>query len=354
MFRAPLRRPLFTLASSLVVVAAAAACTGTGSDDAGAPDEEGDALLSVKSLITDDLAALHGAAMAIQDAAPAADADGWSAANDAAAVSAMKSAWRDARGAYERIEGAIAVLFPELDAATDERYDGFLSEGPDDDLFDDEGVTGVHAIERIVWADAIPAHVVAFESALPGYAAAAFPSNEAEATGFKTALVQRLVDDTATMRDEFEPLALDTPTAYRGVIGSMEEQIEKVALAGTGEDESRYAQFTLADMRANLEGARRTFESFVSWLESEGATDVVVDARAAFARIDAHYDGITGDAIPEVPATWNPDAPSADDLATPYGQLYTLLTDETDPENATSLVALLSAGADALSIATLE
>ena len=31
----------------------------------------------------------------------------------------------------------------------------------------------------------------------------------------------------------------------------MQEQVQKAA---TGEDESRYSQFTLADMRANLEG----------------------------------------------------------------------------------------------------
>jgi iron uptake system component EfeO len=348
---APSSFAVFLLA---LTVFSTSSCTDGGSPDGGSDDPEEDALLAVKGLITDDLEALRAAAIAIEAGAPTPDIDGWNHTSDAAAVTDMKTAWKDARGAYERIEGAIAVLFPDLDAATDERYDGFLGEGPDTNLFDDEGVTGVHAIERILWADAIRANVVAFESALPGYSAAAPPSTEAEATDFKTKLTTRLVNDTTTMRDDFAPLALDTPAAYRGVIGSMEEQIEKVMLAGTGEDESRYAQYTLADMRANLEGARRTFEAFVPWLEREGADAVIDDARTSFARIDAHYDGITGDAIPDVPASWNPDAPSAADLATPYGQLFTLLQEETDPENAASNVAVLTVGAEALDIPTLE
>jgi hypothetical protein len=49
--------------------------------------------------------------------------------------------------------------------------------GPDDDLFDGLGGTGIHAIERILWAGHAPADVVAFESMLDGYVAASFPAN---------------------------------------------------------------------------------------------------------------------------------------------------------------------------------
>lgn len=45
---------------------------------------------------------------------------------DAAAIDGMKESWAKARTAYEHIEGAIAPLFPDIDAAIDERYDGFL------------------------------------------------------------------------------------------------------------------------------------------------------------------------------------------------------------------------------------
>ncbi|MDP2307428.1 MAG: imelysin family protein [Pseudomonadota bacterium] len=310
-------------------------------------DREAQAILDVKALTATDLDALAAAALGVQTAAPAADADGWGATETAG----MESAWVDARVAYERVEGAIAVLFPGLDAATDERYDGFIAEGPDENLFDGDHVTGVHAIERIVWADRHPAYVVAFESSLPDYTAAMFPADATQAGDFKDGLCQRLVVDTADMRDQFAPLALDASAAFRGVIGSMAEQYEKVALASTGEDESRYAQHTLGDMRANLAGGYDIYLAFVPWIESiEGGAAIHADIEAGIARVEAGYAAVPGNAIPEVPATWNADAPSAEDLATPYGQLFTLLSTEADPTLAGSLVERMTAAADLLGI----
>ncbi|MCB9549465.1 MAG: EfeM/EfeO family lipoprotein [Myxococcales bacterium] len=319
-------------------------------DDAADPAPEAAATLAVKADIDDQLAALHAAAVALQAAAPAPDDDGWNATDDAAAVAAMRAEWRKARVAYERIEGAIAVLFPELDAATDERYDGFIEGGADDDLFDADGVTGVHAVERILWADAHPAHVVAFEAGLPAYAPAAFPANRAEAEAFKSALAQRLVDDTAAMRDDFAPLALDAAAAFRGVIGSLAEQAEKIGLASTGEDESRYAQHTLADMRANLAGSEATYAHFRGWIRAEGGDDLDADIIARLAALRAALDALPGDALPPVPAGFDADAPSAEHLATPYGQLFALVAAEADPDRPGSLVAQMSAAADLIGI----
>src|SRR4051794_22937519 len=103
----------------------------------------------------------------------------------------MKVQWRLARQAYEHIEGAIAVLFPELDVSTDERYDGFVETAADAYLFDGEGATGIHAIERILWAGEIRPEVVTFEMGLPGYKAAAYPKTKQEADDFKNKLCQR-------------------------------------------------------------------------------------------------------------------------------------------------------------------
>ena len=312
--------------------------------------EEGEAtaVLAVKDYVSVELSALAGASEVVRDSAPTPDADGWDGASE---LTASRAAWHDARVSYERVEGAIAVLFPDLDASTDERYDGFLGEGPDADLFDGEGVTGVHAIERILWADAHPAWVVDFESALTGYTVAAFPATEAEATDYRDALCQRLVDDVDEMSTSFEPLALDAAAAYGGVVGSMAEQVEKVTLAATGEDESRYAQHTLADMRANLEGGLAIYEAFAPWIaEQDGGEALDAEVRDGFARVDAAYGALSGDALPAVPATWNADAPSAADLATPYGELYTLLADETDPAATGSLVERMVAAADLVGI----
>jgi iron uptake system component EfeO len=311
------------------------------------------ALLDVKSYITTNMSALHAAAQKLQAAAPAADADGWNAQADAAAVAQMKAAWKEARIAYEHIEGAIAVLFPDVDFSTDERYEGFIAIEPDTNQYDDVGVTGVHAIERILWANEIPNEVIAFESALPGYQAATFPENATEAQEFKTKLCGRLVSDVGTMRDQFEPLALDPAAAYRGVIGSINEQLEKINKAATGEEESRYAQYTLADMRANVEAGVVTYDAFRPWLLEKNGSELDGKIRAGFARIQAGYAALSGDSLPAVPAMWSSEEPATADLATPFGTLWQLLQTESNPDLDGSLVNVMTRSADLMGIAQL-
>ncbi|MCC6646353.1 MAG: EfeM/EfeO family lipoprotein [Polyangiaceae bacterium] len=324
---------------------------GCSSSDEGATpaaqSPEQQATLGVKQYVQTNLDALVVAAEEIAAAAPAPDADGWSREKDEAAVDKMRASWRKARVAYERIEGAIAVLFPELDVSTDERYDGFLADTDDTNLFDDQGVTGVHAIERVLWSDSAPARVLEFEKTLLGdkYRAPAFPANEAEARDFKEKLCARLVADTKKMQADFAPLALDLSTAYSGVIGSMAEQVEKADKATGRSDsaeESRYANVTLADMRANIEGGRQIYAAFTPWVTSLGAAaqadhDAVL---AGFSRLDAAYAKLPGDALPAVPATWTT-PPSAADAATPFGALFVTLSDEADEKRDASLVAAM-------------
>lgn len=309
------------------------------------------ALLGVKTYIDTALADLETAATALCAAAPAADADGWNAKADAAAVNAMKAQWKLARSAYERVEGAIAVLFPDLDFASDQRYEGFLAQTADDDLFDGDGVTGIHAIERILWSDQIAPTVLAFETALPGYVTATFPENLTQATEFKTKLCARLVTDVKAIRSQFAPLALDPAAAYRGVIGSMMEQIEKVEKVASGEEESRYAQYTLADMRTNVQAGVATYQFFQPWLLAQTGGAAADQAIAAgFARILAAYAKIPGDAVPAVPPTWSSEMPSMADLQSAFGQLWQVLRHEADPKVPDSLVAAMNHSADLLAI----
>ncbi len=308
------------------------------------------ALFDVKAYIQSNLDDLDGAVSALQSDAPVADADGWNAKSDAAAVAKMKADWKRARIAYEHIEGALAVLFPDLDASTDERYDGFISTSPDDYLFDDKGVIGVHAIERILWSAEIPVTVKNFEQGLPGYKEAAFPSSHQEAVDFKNKLCARLVADVKTMRSQFAPLALDPAAAFRGVIGSMNEQLEKASKAATGEEESRYAQYTLADMRANIEAGEQTYSAFRAWLLDRGGAALDVQIHAGFQRLQIKYASYSGDALPAVPPTWSTTSPSAADLATPFGQLYQLLLQESDPDRSGSLINVMNQSADLLGI----
>jgi iron uptake system component EfeO len=332
---------------------AAVACLVACSDDADDQTAEAQATLEVKDYITAELDNLAEAAERLQDSAPEPDADGWNFTVDRAAVDEMRSIWNETRDSYERVEGSIAILFEPLDVSTDERYDGFIAEEPDPDLFDGEGVTGMHAIERILWADQHPQNVVMFESALLGYVEAAFPTTEEEAEEFKTGLAERLTADTHVMRDDFSDknLALDAPTAFGGVIGSMQEQFEKVNLAATAEDESRYAQRTLDDMRANLEGGQEVYSAFRAWTrQSPGGEEINDRVEAGFERIETAYDAIEGPAIPTVPDGFDAKDPSAEHLKTPYGKLFSLVTEESDVNNDDSLVKAMLDAAEAMGI----
>ena len=330
-------KPLFVLTTLTL-----AAC-GPGSNTR----RETQTTAEVKQYIQQNLDRLHDASVALKTAAPE---HAWSASADAAAITTMKTEWKKARIAYESIEGAIAVLFPELDVSTDERYDGFLADGADTNLFDAEGVTGVHAVERILYSDSIPSSVVAFESGLMGYRPAAFPADATQAQDFKNKLCGRLVSDIDEMRSQFTPLALDAATAFRGVIGSMGEQIEKLEKGATGEEESRYAQFTLEDMGTNVAAGVATFNIFVPWLEEAGGSAQRDAVKAAFARVEAAYARLPGEALPPVPATWSSANPSETDLATDFGKLYASLQAEADPAAPHSLVAQMNASADLLKI----
>jgi iron uptake system component EfeO len=224
--------------------------------------------------------------------------------------------------------------------------------GGDDNLFDADGVTGIHALERILWSDQIRPEVMSFEAGLTGYKAAAFPRTKQEAEDFKSKLVQRLLTEVTSLREMFKPLALDPAAAYRGVIGSLGEQVEKITKAESGEEESRYANLTLADMRYNVEGGQATHAAFRPWLLSmpDGAA---LDGKisAGFARITAAYG--TGTTLPPLPATWNETKPSEADLATPFGLLFGLLSKESDDKNPDSLVTAMNQAATAMGIKTL-
>jgi iron uptake system component EfeO len=152
------------------------------------------------------------------------------------------------------------------------------------------------------------------------------------------------------MRDDFHGVALAPSAAFRGMIGSMQEQSEKTKLAASGEDESRYAQRTLADMRANLAGAVAVFDAFKPWINAAAGAGKYEVISGGFKTISAAYAEIDGAALPPVPDGFDPDAPSDADLKTPYGKLWNLLHTETDLNVDGSLVSKMSSAADAMGI----
>jgi iron uptake system component EfeO len=279
---------------------------------------------------------------------------------DAAAFTAMKAAWIAARDAYEHVEGATAPVFPDIDVSIDERYDGFLATlgtAGDSDLFDNQGVTGLHAFERIMYSDVTPASVVTFEKSLPGYVVASYPTTEAQATEMKTKLLGRIVTDAQTLLDGWTPAMINVSDAFQGLIGLVNEQQEKVNLAASGAEESRYSQRTMADLRSNLDGTTSIYELFRGWLKSKPATggvpsgtDVDASIEAGFDTLKALYATVPGDAIPQPPATWSAEAPSAADLQTPFGMLYTQIHAAVDPSKPDSIVSHMNQGAQLLGI----
>lgn len=321
--------------------------TGDAGQDAPLSDEA--YIASITSEMHDallkDLVALVAAATDLEAAAPvvAGKGRGWDATADATSIASMKAAWIRARSAYEHVEGAFAPIFPDLDTAIDARYDDFLTEllasGGDPNPFDDQGVTGLHAVERIVYAPEIPARVVDFEKALPGYVAARYPSTEAEATAFKEKLAHRVVVDATKLHDQWAPSKINIAIAFQGLISLMNEQREKVTKAASNEEESRYAQRTMADVRLNLDGTTTIYAIFRPFIRSKtSAIDPNKDGPsidtkilAGFEALKAAYAAVPGDAIPEPPATWSAENPSPADLASPFGQLYTKVREAVDP-----------------------
>ena len=340
-----------TVCGAALLLAGAGGCRGAGAE----PDPRGAAAVAaMKQLLDGRLGEWQTAARDLRQAAPVPTDRGWDAQRDAAAITAMKDAWGHARAAYERVEGAVAPLFPESDTATDARYDHFLTvagAAGDRDPFDGEGVIGMHAIERILWSDSIPATVVEFERVLPGYHPARFPATPAEAASFKDGLAARLVADVERLRADFRPLQPDAAFTYRGLVDLAIEQAEKLNKASSGEEESRYAQTTMRDLRANIAGCREAYQLFRPWVSSSPA-GAAADARVmkAFARLEAAYRQVPGDALPKPPETWSSVSPRPADLATPFGTLFTVVKREVEPAAPGSLVNALGEVAGVLGL----
>jgi len=340
---------------ALPTVVLALALAGCSSDDDGTKTDaeyQDDVTKGMHDTLLADVKALNRAASDIAAAAPD---HAWDPDADADAITAMTNAWLAARAAYERTEGAIAPLFPDIDFAIDARYDDFLTELGDDgdqDLFDNEGVTGMHAIERILFARTTPESVVKLESTLPGYQPAAWPATDEEALEFKTELCKQLTDDTARLERYWTPQSMDLSAAFNGLIALMNEQREKVNKAASEEEESRYAQRTMADIRDNLAGTRKVYALFRPWLHTkDGGNGVDADVLAAFDALDTAYSEVDGDAIPAPPEDWSAERPSAKDLETPFGRLYTAVDQAVDPNVAGSAVDGMNRAAEKLGLA---
>lgn len=309
-----------------------------------------DAVNGMHDSLLRDIKTMHAAVLELQRAAPG--DHGWDAKKDATALAAMKDAWVKARTAYEHVEGALAPIFPDIDNSIDARYDDFMTQleatGGDADLFDDQGVTGMHAVERIIYSDETPARVVAFEKSLPGYVPAAFPTTPEQAASFKNKLCQKLADDVTLMEEQWTPANIDAAIAFQGLIQLVKEQREKVQKASSSEEESRYSQRTMADLRDNLDGARVVYALFQPWIVARGGVPEDRAINDGFDTLDAAYLKVKGASIPTPPASWRAEAPSPADRMSPFGELYTSVEETVDAAREGSVVAEMNAAASLL------
>jgi iron uptake system component EfeO len=316
-----------------VLITSLAACT-----DKTDADYRADVVASIHDSIGTDLDDLVTAAHNLQAASPS---RAWNESTDMMAIANMRDAWKRTRIAYEHIEGAIVALFPGVDAALDSRYDDSIAKlgDGDQDLFDARGVTGMHGIERILFAPTIRPEVIHFESSLRGYKPAAYPATDDEAIEFKTVLVQQLIDKASALRKLWNPAAVDVGTAYRGLVGLMHEAKDKVNAAPDGDEESRYANITLFDLRNNLDGTQKVYNLFRDWIRSKSAgTEYDLALQEKFEELASLYSAVTSDSLPAAPVDWSHDAPTADNLATPFGALWQRVHESVDPNSDHSVV----------------
>ena len=112
---------------------ALSALSACGSPDAAPAQATPDtrAQEAVQAYVAQNVEAFLAATTELRDAAPT---EPWDETKHATELANMRGAWKKARVAYERVEGAIAVLFPEQDRAVDDRYDAktesYLKESP--------------------------------------------------------------------------------------------------------------------------------------------------------------------------------------------------------------------------------
>jgi iron uptake system component EfeO len=292
---------------------------------------------------------LHALVQAATDLQAAAPDQPWDATDPAWA--AMDDAWTRGRHAYEQIEGATAPIFPDIDTSIDGRVEDF---GPgtgtgalnaQSDMFGGHGMTGLHAVERIMYVNVTPAAVISYEAGL-GYApAASFPTTQAQADEFKNVLCAKIVTDANTLLAGWIPTNIDIGSAFQGLVSLMNEQKEKVTKAGLHQEESRYSQRTMDDLRQNLTGTANIYVLFQPWIRSKSG-GVAVDAQieTGFQTLDTLYTSsqYAGNAFPPPPADWSDLNPSAADQATLFGMLYEAVYSAVDPNATTSVVSQMN------------
>lgn len=265
--------------------------------------------------------------------------EAWST-SDASRLEAMRASYIVLRDAYVQSEGLFAVLAPNLGPSIDRLYEQAIGDVRDEAPFDAQGFAGLHAIERILWAEMQRMSVEAAEEAILGYSRPEFPKSKDDADAFRQKMLTDAQTQLAQAIAAIIGATIDFTTGMKVVRVTAERQLAKVTVEAPGKDVSRYSDRTLADLRSNFAGARAIYGSLLAHLRTLPGGRALDDAIAArFTAIDARYAALPGDALPEMPATWT--ATNADD-GSEFGKLYVFVRNECDANNRAGLIALLN------------
>jgi iron uptake system component EfeO len=336
------------------------------SGDGGSTPLSAQIAANMASTMASTLADLVTSAQAMQAAAPS---TAWTYQTGASTdltddqFNAMATPWAKARADYEMVEGATAPIYPNIDTTIDGRVEDFGPSGAmptltsSSDMFGTSGMSGLHAAERILFIWSTPAAVATYETGLGYCPPQAYPTTDAQALEFKNVLLQQIITDAQTLQQGWTASNIDIGGAFNGLIGLMNEQHEKTSLAGLHEEESRYSQHTMTDLRDNLQGTQNIYKLFQPWLTSvAGGAAIDTQITAGFGTLSTLYasSAYAGQAFPQPPSDWSENDPTSADLATPFGQLYEAVVTATDATQSGSVVFEMNAAATLLGLPPFE
>ena len=212
---------------------------------------------------------------------------------DAAAIADMKAAWIGCRTAYEHIEGALAPIFPDIDAAIDARYDDFLAALPERRQRSlrrhGRHRDARHRAHPLLRRDA-GARRRASSRRCPATSPPRFPATAQEAATSRPSCA-KLDRRRAVAAEQLgaRPRRIDLGAAFQGLVSLMNEQREKVNKAATQRGGVALLAATMADLRDNLAGTERVYALFQPWIQSKAAA--TLDGGAAGTRRRAGRQG---------------------------------------------------------------
>jgi len=160
----------------------------------------------------------------------------------------MKGAWQRGRAAWERSEGVLAALFPDLDQSMDARYEDFSDARAARAQWDPDRSTAAESRALQHRAHRVPARHSGHpssraEATLAGAQPAAWPRPRGSGA-VQQGLVGRWSVIHSPWSDAWAPDAVDLHARVRRAHWADERASREVSLAGLQLDESRYSQRT--------------------------------------------------------------------------------------------------------------